>query len=65
MKTVSFKVKDDIFAKMQAAADRNGISVSAWIRIFIIDALQKDSGDSNNITLANRLIDYDKGASND
>ena len=64
MKTVSFKVKDDIFTKMQTAADRNGLSVSAWIRIFIIDALQK-ADSSSNIILANRLVNDDKGASND
>lgn len=64
MKTVSFKVNDDIFAKMQTAASKNGLSVSAWIRIFIIDALQK-ADSSNNITLASRLVNDDKGASND
>lgn len=61
MKTVSFKVKEDIFAKMQTAADRSSLSVSAWIRIFIIDALQK----VDDTTLVARLIDNDtKGAKN-
>lgn len=50
MKTVSFKVKEDIFSKMQIEADKNGLSVSAWIRIFIIDALQKADNISEKIT---------------
>jgi group I intron endonuclease len=41
MKTVSFKVKDEVFAKMLVEADKNGLSVSAWIRVFILDALKK------------------------
>ena len=50
MKTVSFKVKEETFTKMQAEADKNGLSVSAWIRIFIIDALQKADNISEKIT---------------
>lgn len=49
MKTVSFKVKEDLFVKMQEEADKNGLSVSAWIRIFIIDALQKADNISKKI----------------
>ncbi len=56
MKTVSFKVKDEVFAKMIAEADKNGLSVSAWIRVFIMDALQKveNQGETALSKLTNR-----------
>ena len=42
MKTVSFKINDETFEKIKNKALKYNLSVSAWIRIFLLKALNEE-----------------------
>ena len=42
MKTVSFKINDEMFEKIKNKALKYNLSVSAWIRIFLLKALNEE-----------------------
>lgn len=54
MKTVSFKIKDETFEKIKNEAIKYNLSVSAWIRIFLLKALNEELQVVDELSETNR-----------
>ena len=54
MKTVSFKIKDETFEKIKNEATKYNLSVSAWIRIFLLKALNEELQVVDELSETNR-----------
>lgn len=54
MKTVSFKINDETFKKIKNKAIKYNLSVSAWIRIFLLKALNEDLEIVDEVSKSNR-----------
>ena len=57
MKTVSFKINEETFEKIKNKATKYNLSVSGWIRIFLLKALNEES------EVVDELSDSERGTS--
>lgn len=58
MKTVSFKINDETFEKIKNKALKYNLSVSAWIRIFLLKALNEELEVVDELSKSNSSGDW-------
>ena len=58
MKTVSFKINDETFEKIKNKALKYNLSVSAWIRIFLLKALNEELEVVDELSKSNSSVDW-------